>query len=307
MLHSRLRCGAIVLMYHRVADDDIDPFGLAVTPENFAAQMAFLSGNYHVISMTDLLTRMRENQVTGNEVVVTFDDGYLDNFISAKPVLEQLQIPVTIYMTTGNQGKPFWWDRLAAIVFTGQPESSEIRVQAGGPNNNRLQAAANKQKLYRGLYRTLKPLPVTQRESVLYEVAAQFSDVKINEQQRPVTNNELLKYSSSLIGIGAHTVHHPQLKLLSEDQQQDEIHNGKAELEQLLSQPVSHFSYPFGTQQDFNRITRQLVIQDGFESAVTGIEGGVFNRTDKYSIPRVPVVNQSPNDFKKLLNRWTGR
>jgi peptidoglycan/xylan/chitin deacetylase (PgdA/CDA1 family) len=291
-------------MYHRVADDDMDPFFLSVSPDNFSAQMEFLVSNYHVLSLTDLLARMKENQVTGNEVVVTFDDGYLDNFINAKPVLEQLNIPATIYMTTGNQGKPYWWDQLAAIVFTGQIESSEISVHIDGLDRKQLKTA-NKQMLFNALYRILKPLPAAHRETVLDTIAVQFSDVKINEQQRPVTNDELLKYSSPLIEIGAHTVHHPQLKLLSKDRQLDEIMASKVELEHMISRPVSHFSYPFGTRQDFDRITRRLVMENGFESAVTAAVGGVFNGTDVYTIPRIPAVNQSLDDFKKLLNWCT--
>ncbi len=99
-----------ILMYHRVsseADPDHEP---AVTPQTFARQMEFLRAHrYNVIGLADLADLIRQKKrVPRNTVVITFDDGYLDNFENAFPSLKALGLPAVIFMITDNIGRPGW-------------------------------------------------------------------------------------------------------------------------------------------------------------------------------------------------------
>jgi len=88
-----------ILMYHHV-DENGDISSLSVSPENFLRQMRFLSErNYNPISLSELVRAKRSGQKLGrNTVVITFDDGYADNYLSAYPVLKKYNLPATIFV-----------------------------------------------------------------------------------------------------------------------------------------------------------------------------------------------------------------
>jgi len=91
-----------ILMYHRITQQGDLPL-LNVSPESFRWQMRFLKEhNYNVISLSSLVQAMKDKKpLPRNTVVITFDDGYEDNYISAYPTIEEYDLPVTIFMIAG--------------------------------------------------------------------------------------------------------------------------------------------------------------------------------------------------------------
>ena len=83
---------------------------LCVAPGRFAEHMAVLRNNYNPVPLSQIC----QWDFSKNTVVVTFDDGYVDNLLWAKPILERFDIPATIFVTTGyvEDKRPFWWDEL---------------------------------------------------------------------------------------------------------------------------------------------------------------------------------------------------
>lgn len=96
--------GAVVLMYHSVANNN--EF-FTTTPENFERQMSYLSNhNFHVVPLADLVAMMEHKQpIPPRTVVITFDDGFEDNFLTALPILKKYSFPSTIFISTANIGK----------------------------------------------------------------------------------------------------------------------------------------------------------------------------------------------------------
>jgi len=97
--------GIIVLLYHRVFDTEIDPQLLCVLPENFKKQMLYLKDNYKILRISELLKCLKEKKVFQKGIVITFDDGYADNYEFALPILEKLRIPAAFFVCGGNIGK----------------------------------------------------------------------------------------------------------------------------------------------------------------------------------------------------------
>lgn len=93
------RPGVRILMYHRV--DALSEFDqLTVSPDVFQQQMALLSRLYRVVPLTQALAELESGRVVRNTVVITFDDGYLDNLTLALPILEQFSLPATVFITS---------------------------------------------------------------------------------------------------------------------------------------------------------------------------------------------------------------
>ncbi len=101
------REGIIILMYHRV-NDDLPPDELVVSTRRFRAQMQYLAEHYDVIGIEDLVDLYSSNKFPvpskRKKVVITFDDGFLDNFENAYPILKEFRLPATIFLATGLIG-----------------------------------------------------------------------------------------------------------------------------------------------------------------------------------------------------------
>ena len=103
---------SLILMYHRIDDPVMDPWGVCVTPGIFAAQM-------QVLAEMKVACPLSEIQAGSGRVAVTFDDGYADNLYTALPILKQHNVPATFFVVAGTVGKPaFWWDELERVFFS---------------------------------------------------------------------------------------------------------------------------------------------------------------------------------------------
>jgi len=107
-------------MYHRIADLTNDPWQLTVSPDNFEQQLKVLQTKYKLISVRELLTHLTKKSIPSTTVCITFDDGYSDNYLAAKPLLEMYNCPAVFFVSTQyvNQQKSFWWDELERIILS---------------------------------------------------------------------------------------------------------------------------------------------------------------------------------------------
>jgi peptidoglycan/xylan/chitin deacetylase (PgdA/CDA1 family) len=101
----RRRKGApAILMYHRVAAVQQDPWDLAVSPDTFEQQLAYLKRNNTTMALDKLVQGLRGGKLPDNAVAITFDDGYRDNLVQAKPLLAHYGLPATLFLATGLVG-----------------------------------------------------------------------------------------------------------------------------------------------------------------------------------------------------------
>ena len=89
--------GAVILMYHSVSENRKL---FTVTPDDFARQMRYLyEQKFFVLNLEDAVSHMQKNSLSQKTVVVTFDDGYKDNYSNAFPILKQYRFPATIFVS----------------------------------------------------------------------------------------------------------------------------------------------------------------------------------------------------------------
>lgn len=104
---------ALVLLYHRVNNLPYDPLMLSVSPENFEEHLIILKKHFDIISTPELISRLSSNSLKGNELSITFDDGYKDNLTYELPIAEKYGIPITIFITTSilDENNQLPWDK----------------------------------------------------------------------------------------------------------------------------------------------------------------------------------------------------
>jgi len=111
-----------ILMYHSV-DMFKDITKLSVSPETFSRQMAFLYRHkYNVISFEEMVKLIKNKErIPPKTVTITFDDGYINNYTEAYPILKKYNFPATIFMITSMIGKPAYlsWEHLKELKENG--------------------------------------------------------------------------------------------------------------------------------------------------------------------------------------------
>ncbi len=126
-----------IMMYHNVDYSDKPRMNL-VTPENFAKQMAYLHKHgYHVIAFSELVNSIREKKpLPQKSVVITFDDGYEDNYTNAFPVLKQYHFPAIIFIVTDVVSKPGFltWEQIKEMEKSDISFGSHTRLHTYLPS-----------------------------------------------------------------------------------------------------------------------------------------------------------------------------
>ena len=305
-------------MYHRVATEEVDPWGLAVSASRFDEHLRWLTEHRDVLPLPEFARLHLQSRLPARAVAITFDDGYACNATTAAPLLEAHRSPATVFVTTGplTSGQEFWWDDLQRIVFDaslrqldleldGQQMSVELGNAGGGevgwrpgspPSNIRQHAFL----LLWGVLRSLEP---SAQAAALTTLRAQ-SGVQVwpRESHRPMTPAELRSLSrSDVIEIGCHTVTHPALTERSESVQRAEIQEGRSACADMTGRWPTTFAYPFG---DYGPETVELVREAGFAAACTTDPEGVTPGLEVLALPRLQVLDWSADELGRQLRAF---
>jgi peptidoglycan/xylan/chitin deacetylase (PgdA/CDA1 family) len=141
-LRSRFLCGGLILGYHRIASITHDPHQICIDPANFAEQLEALRRYAHPLSLQEVVQGLHHGTLPRRAIALTFDDGYADVLYHALPLLEQFEIPATLFVVTGRLGETFRWDKAepeATAPNHDEPScrravtKDELRQLAGSP------------------------------------------------------------------------------------------------------------------------------------------------------------------------------
>jgi len=327
--HGATHSGGLILLYHRVVDLPTDPQRLAVRPMHFEAQLAVLLRTGVVLPLVELVERAAEGTLPAGAVAITFDDGYADNVHVAKPMLARWDAPAMVFVTTRDGSEPFWWDRLAAmLLMPGRlPRRIELalgqeRVAFDLGDDAALSAAAFSQRrgwhvecdgvrtprqaMYEDLCRRLRPMDAERRAAVLHQLAEAVQYRPVDVATCATMDDAQLRalVAGGVIEVGAHTVSHPVLAMLSAEEQRREIAESKRRLEAIVGRAVAAFSYPYGTRRDFDADSVRLVREAGFACACANVPGRVDRQVDVFRLPRCLVRDWDGATFARQLEQW---
>ncbi len=327
------RKGALILLYHRVAEPESDPQLLSVSPRHFAEQLETLVQRVKLLSLAELVAALREGALPRRAAALTFDDGYEDNLKTAKPLLEAHHVPSTVFVATGRlEGERwYWWDRLEwLLLWPGVlPGTLEVRV-GDEPRRWEVGSVARydhaafqryhgwtvlapedptpRHAAYRELHRLLRRAEPDEHEAVLRQIEACHEPLAHTAKTAAGLDAEGLRRlaQGGLVEVGAHSISHPRLAGLPVQEQRTEIGESKRQLETILGRTVTSFAYPFGSRCDYTAETVRLVREAGFSCACANEPGTVRRRSDPFELPRVIVRDWRGTDLAAHLEGWFG-
>lgn len=302
-----------VLAYHRVydiGDESLFPFDpelISASTEAFAWQMEFVRRYFSPIRFDALLAALDlGTPLPPRSLIVSFDDGHLDNYTHAFPILKSLGVPATIFLSTGYIGASgtFWFDRLATLLYHA-PEG-ELDIAALSLRLVLDRTVATRRSAAETLLSRLKRLPNTQRLDVLDRLEAQLSrhvPAAAAQASGTLTWAQVQEMSRAGIEFGSHTVTHPILTMLSDAQLHDELAESKRVIEQQIGRPAPVLAYPVGGSHDFDRRVIAQAKGCGYRLGVSYLSGvNPWNTLDAFSIKRLHVERYTTrSDFAAML------
>jgi peptidoglycan/xylan/chitin deacetylase (PgdA/CDA1 family) len=330
-IRSGLRGGVLILVYHRVTVQEVDPYGLSVTPQHFSEHLEVLGRDYQVLSLPEVVRRLDDGRIPRRAVTITFDDGYADNLYEARPLLTRHGLPATVFIVAEAvwRQQEFWWDELgwlllrpgnlpAAFRWDGTGRSYEWRLgdmaHYGADDHRRhvgwtlgsAQPAHPRQRFFRSMWQLAKLLSEVERGDLIQQIRRWAgAEPAGRPNHRPLSPEEVsLLERGGLIQVGAHSLTHPILSRLSAAEQQEEIQRGKERLEDILGHEVAMFAYPYGSRADYSAETMKLAQAVGFQAACANFRGLVQRGSDRFQFPRMGMANWGGEDFARRLRGW---
>jgi len=326
-LKKKLANKGVVLMYHQIATLACDPWQLAVSPENFEAQLSILSKDFMVVSLDEMIQNLKGFPLGKRMIAITFDDGFRDNYHTAAPLLEKYKLPASFYIATKliNSDGMFWWDMIQLLIlyteklpgvlditisekpFHFELDSESILTDSLRNEiskwNYELSIPNKRVELYYRIWEQLKPLSTTERDDVLKELKSWVGETYSSPESSGVMNAAQLQALSKnlLFTIGAHTVNHPALAMQTREEQIFEIKQSKNMLEGWLNKEVNSFAYPYG---NYDSMTLGLIKESGLQNAVTTAEKPASRYSGVFELPRYQVKNWNGDEFYKQVSKW---
>ncbi len=272
----RQSCSRII-MYHGVS---------ASEAERFADQLSYLSRNFRIVSLKDMLEQIREHGGPApDDIVLTFDDGLRNNFSVVYPLLQKFKAPATFFVCPGliNSRKWLWNHEARCRLQTLGPERlKELSRHVSAPAHT-----------VEGVIAWMKTLPFHERRRVEEFIAVASRLFIPSSEQRSVYDivswDELRSLDPELVTIGSHTFTHSILTTLQNDDLEFELRESRRELEEKLDRPVPYFCYPNGALDA--RV--HTAVQKEYAAAVS-TESGTVGRSqtpDQHRLPRIPAAH----------------
>jgi peptidoglycan/xylan/chitin deacetylase (PgdA/CDA1 family) len=275
----QLRGKVTILMYHRVvtgvelSSQFIQP-GMYVTSETFDRQVGFLREHFDVLSMHELLSMWRENTWHPDRryCVITFDDGWLDNYVHAFPVLRRYDVPATIFLPTGLIGTTmwFWPEQLGWLSqrFTLLSPSRRTKILASlRAEGDWLNGAACAMEAGQSddLIERCKTVSHERIGELVSRLAGEM-EIRLPDERLVMNWEEVGEMSAAKISFGSHSVGHKILTTVSDAELHEEVYGSLEALRKrnLNGDPV--FCYPNG---NYSPRVMQCVESAGYCAATT--------------------------------------
>ena len=282
----------IILMYHRILPDN-DPglnysqAGIVVSKGTFEAQMKFIKQKFPLISISDYAREYNSQRVSSDYLIVTFDDGWKDNFQYAFPILKQLGIPATIFLTVDfiASKKELWFYQILKLL-----KSSSIARQKLIALLNDYQSARQSDYISDDeLIEQLKNLHLETILAIINKIQEDSAVVssKSRDSETMLDWSEIAIMAESGIDFGSHGLSHSIITLLNEEQIWKELSVSKSAIEEKLHKPVLSYAYPNG---NYNESIQVMVKKAGYLcAAATRGDNSSNNIPDILALRRVGI------------------
>ncbi len=300
-----------ILNYHRINYPEViaqlDDEVLSATPELFDQEVRFCARHFDVVSFADLRSSLDgSTRLPRRPLIITFDDGYRDNYQHAFPILKSHKVPAMFFLAVGFIGRTelFWWDAVARAIKN--HKGPQLRCDVGGEALE-LDTQSREARLesIKQVLRRLKAVPNQVRVDAVQKLShpGSFAEPS-NAGGEIMTWSEVREMYAAGMEIGSHTMTHPILtRVETPDRLRHEVAGSKAALEASLGAEVNVFSYPVGGPSAIGESVVREVQKAGYLFAVSYVPGvnPPSAQMDRYCLRRLHVDGLGLEHFRARL------
>jgi len=281
----------LIFVYHRVTNPLHNYQYIGVSMDVFEEHMRYIKNYFKVVSMAEGLRLLSEDNSEGIYAAVNFDDGYMDNYQYAFPILKRYEIPATIFLATDFIEKEhiFWWDVVFQAISFSKPGDISIVIDSESINFN-LDGMARRGKAIDRINRILANKEEGVRQDFIKTLENKFPEAKDVGPRKMLGWKEIREMHAGGINFGSHTKTHRNLCLLKDHEVVEELKGSKEAIEKGLGSRVTEFSYPFGIM---DARVKGLVAEAGYECARSGLKGLNLRNADSYELAYIAAGDVS--------------
>ena len=303
---NRISGRGTILMFHEIQDDPASELMTGVSTRFLDTMLTTLEQDgWEFLTMEEGIKRAADRDHAGKRfVILTFDDGYRDNFRRALPILERHSAPFILFVPTGAVTRELysWWLGLRRLLQNHdviEIEPMGRRLHCSEPRSKVAALNAITHWVAGDYHRKASLKPTLDRSGI--------SLMAVNEQY--FLNEEELKIIAKhpLATVGAHTVTHCALSILDDTSAREEMSANRAYLQNLLQLPVLHFAYPYGDVAACGPREGMLAEKVGFSTAVTSRRGQLWpeHAHHVHALPRVAVkAGATVSPYAWMFDVW---
>lgn len=303
----RLRNRAVVLMYHRVIPESRKLYchsstGIVIQESTFRMHLAFLQDHFRILNLDEFIECLeRRKSLPDKSCLITFDDGWIDNYQTAYPILREYGVPATVFLPYDFIGTEnlFWQEelnmRLSGLVFSNDPSDHNIvkRVMKREDIPTQYQLQRYIQDLKGAGYETIT--------AVLDRIRQYQSGGTLPEHDNRYINwRQIKEMHEHEVSFGSHCMSHRMLTHLSAGEKRTEIVASKALLGTKLGVNIDTIAYPNG---NFDDEVIALSREAGYKLGFTTKPGYVSTGTHRLSLPRISIHEHAAQSKARLLCR----
>jgi peptidoglycan/xylan/chitin deacetylase (PgdA/CDA1 family) len=281
------------LIFHRVHGEPDALFPGELDAARFDQMMAMVARSFDVLPLDHAVQKLAQGQLPPRALAITFDDGYADNHSIALPILQRHGLSATVFVSTGFlDGGRMWNDTVIECIR----RTAKLQIDLGefGLSNLPTTTPAQRRQAIDALLPIIKYKTPAEREPAIQQLHRLCG--------QPELPNNLMMHSADVrtlhragMGIGAHTVHHPILCSLSDEQAEQEIDQSRQRLQSLIDAPVPLFAYPNGKHgRDYDDRHAAICKRLGFSAAVATTNGVCRAGDDLFHMRRFTPWQREP-------------
>ncbi len=305
---SRAHVGGLLTIYayHAVVQTPLEVYDWCfIDARSFRRQVRYLKRHFEVVSLSEAVERLSNGQIGRPTAVITFDDGFQNNYEVAFPILRELGLPATVFLITGlvNTADTVWFCRLHRALSVTRKASLEwdgTHFDLTGP----LARAATCAEAQARLKRLPHPRLLDKVRRIIVELGDDPDHpITASSPYRMLGREAILEMArSGLVEFGAHGVSHAILSLLPSEERYHEIKRSSKAVRELTGRPCQLFAYPNGQALDYDAESIKILKACGVRAAVTAIAGPNETKTPVMELKRCGIgANLSMTDFKRIV------
>lgn len=304
-----LKNKVIVLTYHRVLPYDLrsqsfSHAAIMVDPDRFDRQLSFIKRHFNIINSTTLINIFENNiQPQCSSCLITFDDGWEDNYIYAFPILRKHSLTALIFTATDYvDGKELFWQEamghgIRQLLALHSDESKRFLIKHNLYDLIHIRND-NRTDLIRDYVRKLKSMTYAELDDMLRDIASILGEIDYADVDSFMSWSQIKEMHNNGIEFGSHACSHKILTRLEDQVVKIELTKSKQLLHDILTDEIDTIAYPNG---NYNPHLGELTQAAGYRIGFGTNHGYVSPSDDKFNLKRININDTTATNRPIML------